>query len=111
MLLKTFSLILFTFLSINCYPQQNDLDKKFTIGPQYQGSALQNIEIELVNGNKTALFEIAPYLDSGRLVTEFLGYHILHTPEKAIANRLLNENCSFVNDEIKLNDSVSSKQF
>ncbi|MFI5163398.1 MAG: hypothetical protein ACHQHN_19115, partial [Sphingobacteriales bacterium] len=111
MSLKNLFFILFIFSCFECSAQQNNQVKKMIAGPQYNGSALRNIEVELTNGNKAALFEIAPYLDSAKSLTEFLGYHILQTPEKTIANRLLNENCSFLSSEIKLNDSVSTKQF
>ncbi|WP_295672717.1 hypothetical protein [uncultured Mucilaginibacter sp.] len=72
---------------------------------------MDKIRIGLLNGDKTDLLKIAPYLDSTRKLTEYLGYHILETEERQIAQRLIIENCIFLNTEIVIDNKITAKSF
>ncbi|MGI4866225.1 MAG: hypothetical protein ACRYFZ_20030 [Janthinobacterium lividum] len=76
-----------------------------------QQSPLQQLGGRLRRGDQQALLELAPYLDSHRVVTEFLGYHVLKVEEASIAKRLLTENCLFTASELNLDSAVSARQF
>jgi hypothetical protein len=64
-----------------------------------------------MEGDKKALFEIAPYFDSKKRVIENLGYHIIQTNESEIAKRIVNENCIFTDREIVITEKTTSKYF
>ncbi len=72
---------------------------------------IYQLESRLMDGDKSALFEIAPYFDSNKKVTEFLGYHRLETVESEIAKRVVVENSLFTAEEFKITDSSTTKQF
>jgi hypothetical protein len=76
-----------------------------------QQTPLQQLNIRLRRGDQQALLELAPYLDSHQVVTEFLGYHVLKVEEASIARRLLTENCLFTESEFKLDSTASARQF
>lgn len=75
-----------------------------------QQSSLQQLGARLRQGDQQALLELAPYLDSHHVVTEFLGYHLLKVEETSIAHRLLTENCLFTKSELNLDSTVSARQ-
>ena len=72
---------------------------------------IYQLESRLMDGNKSALFEIAPYFDSNKRVIEFLGYHRLETVESQIAKRVVAENSLFTKEEFIITDSSTTKQF
>ena len=72
-------------------------EKGIKLSPEFKGSELDRIRIGLINGDKTALLKIVPFLDRTEKLTEYLGYHILETEERQIAQRLIIENCIFLN--------------
>lgn len=76
-----------------------------------QESSLHQLEARLRRGDQRALFELAPYFDSHKIVVQHLGYHILHVEEASIAQRLVEENCVFTAAEIKLDSATSTRQF
>lgn len=76
-----------------------------------KGHPIYQLESRLMNGDKTALFEIASYFDSTKKVTEFLGYHNIVTTESNIAKRVVLENSLFTAEEFSITDSVTTKQF
>ncbi len=76
-----------------------------------QDSVLNKFEARLMLGDKSALFEIAPYFDSTKKVTEFLGYHIFDPTQSQIAERIVEENCFFTDEEIKITGNTTAKQF
>ncbi len=76
-----------------------------------KGHPIYQLESRLMNGDKTALFDLAPYFDSTKKVTEFLGYHNIVTTESNIAKRVVSENCLFTDGEFSITDSVTTKQF
>ena len=99
--LKTYIAIVFFLFSLtNSYGQSNEL-----IYTQFTGSKLDSIRLELTEGNKAALFSLAPYLDSAQKIEEFLDEHVLQTTEKSIAKRLLLENCLFLESEINVTNA------
>ena len=72
---------------------------------------IYQLESRLMKGDKSALFDIAPYFDSKQKVIEFLGYHRLETFESKIAKRVVSENSLFTNEEFSITDSSTTKQF
>jgi hypothetical protein len=76
-----------------------------------KNNEIYTIEKKLMLGDKKALVEMAPYFDSKKELTEFLGYHILQTTESQVAKRIINENCIFTETEIFVSDKTTSKEF
>lgn len=72
---------------------------------------IYQLESRLMNGDKSALFEIAPYFDSEKKVIEFLGYHRLETVESEIAKKVVAENTLFTKSEFIITDSSTTEQF
>jgi hypothetical protein len=91
------------------------LTAKTTVGQNLQvvgnDHPIYQLEARLMDGDKSALFEIAPYFDSNKKVIEFLGYHRLETVESEIAKRVVAENSLFTAEEFKITDSSTTKQF
>lgn len=91
------------------------LTAKTTVGQNLQvvgnDHPIYQLEARLMDGDKSALFEIAPYFDSNKKVIEFLGYHRLETVESEIAKRVVAENSLFTDEEFKITDSSTTKQF
>ena len=74
--------------------------------------ALYKIDQKLKSGDKTALFEIAPYFNSKKELEERFAYnHISATTEAEVARRIVEVNSIFTDEEIRLNDSISSQDF
>ncbi|MBA4056973.1 MAG: hypothetical protein C0490_19820, partial [Marivirga sp.] len=76
-----------------------------------QTSPVYDFEKRLMRGDKSALFEIAPYFDSKKSIVEFLGHHVIHTTEAEVSKRIVNENCIFRPEELDISDSITTKQF
>jgi len=80
-----------------------------TSDPKHQ---LYKIDQKLKSGDKNAFFEIAPYFDSKKELTERFAYnHISATTEAEVARRIVEVNSLFTDEEIRLNDSISSQVF
>lgn len=92
-----FLILLALFSNVDMFGQQNNY--------------LYELEKKIMLGKKEGLTEIAPYFDSKKEVTEFLGYHIIKTTESLVAKRIVGENCIFLNDEILLSDTLTAKGF
>ena len=74
--------------------------------------SLYEIDKKLKSGDKNAFFEIASYFDSQKELTERFAYnHISATTEAQVARRIVEVNTIFTNEEIRLNDSISSQDF
>lgn len=109
--MKTYlTLALIILFQANTFGQKNDSISRFSIQAQFKGSRLDSIRLSLTQGNKEALLKLAPYFDSTKRMTEFLGYHILQTPEREIAERLLDENSLFLKGEISISDTTSATE-
>jgi hypothetical protein len=91
------------------------LTAKTTVGQHLQvvrkGYPIYELETRLMNGDKSALFEISPYFDSKKKIIEFLGYHQRETVESKIAKRIVAKNTLFTEAEFKISDSSTAKQF
>src|SRR5690348_4843063 len=98
--MKTPLLILITFISI--------LTNSKLFGQKH---LIYGLEQRLMNGDKSALFDIAKYFDSKKELTEFLGYHIIQTNESEVAKRITQENCIFTDSEITISSSTTSNEF
>jgi hypothetical protein len=80
-----------------------------TSNPKHQP---YKIDQKLKLGDKNAFFEIAPYFDSKKELTERFAYnHISATTEAEVARRIVKVNSIFTNEEIHINDSISSHDF
>lgn len=64
-----------------------------------------------MEGNKEALYRIAPYLDVNDTIFENLGYHIFYPKVKNIAKRILSENTLFLRSEFALDSTVTTSSF
>jgi hypothetical protein len=64
-----------------------------------------------MQGDRTSLEKLALYLDSPRVITEYLGYHRLQYQEQWIARRILKENCLFSNSKISFDSSLTRGSF
>jgi hypothetical protein len=71
---------------------------------------IYELEGKMMEGDKKALFEIVKYFDNNKKVIEYLGYHRMETTESEIARRIVDENCLFMTNEIKIWDSTSTAQ-
>ncbi len=91
------------------------LTAKSTVGQSLpvveKDNPIYQLESRLMNGDKTALFKISGYFDSTNKVIEFLGYHAFETTESSIAKRIVSENCLFTNNEFRITDYTTTKQF
>ena len=76
-----------------------------------QTDSLYKLEARLMHGDKSALYEIAPFFDSRKKVVEFLGHHLLEPLEASIARRIVQENTLFTDDEFKIADSATATGF
>lgn len=76
-----------------------------------KNNQIYTIEKKLMLGDKRALVEMAPYFDSKKEFTEFLGYHIIRTTESEVAKRIVNENCIFTETEIVVSEKTTAKEF
>jgi len=74
-------------------------------------SPVYAIDSALRLGDKNALFKIAPYFDSDKKLTEFLGYHILSPKESQVAKRIVRENCIFDTNQIIISEKTTGKDF
>lgn len=72
---------------------------------------LYKLEARLRKGDKSALLKLAPYLDSKKIIIEYLGYHRLEVEEYTIAHRVIAENTLFTKEEIDFTKEVSTAQF
>ncbi|QNR24536.1 hypothetical protein [Croceimicrobium hydrocarbonivorans] len=72
---------------------------------------IYKLESRLMSGDKSALFEIAPYFDSQKKLIEFLGYHKIETVESKIAKRIVRENTLFTKAEFVITDTSTTEQF
>ena len=72
---------------------------------------IYQLEERLMAGDKSALFEIAPYFDSEKYVIEYLGYHPLERTESEIAKRIVAENTLFTDAEFYITDTSTAEQF
>ncbi|MDJ1485039.1 hypothetical protein QNI16_31365 [Cytophagaceae bacterium YF14B1] len=64
-----------------------------------------------MQGDQSALFDMANYFDSKKEVTEFLGHHIIKTNESAVAKRIVQENCIFTDSEITISNNTTRNEF
>lgn len=69
------------------------------------------LEQRLMDGDKNALFEIAPLFDDKTVFIERLGYHIIDTRIKYAAKRIVTENTIFTSAEISIDTLTSGNDF
>lgn len=83
----------------------------FSSNPVIFNHRLWKLDSLLRVGNKQALFETADYLDDQTEITEFLGHHVLHSTAGYIAQRLIEENTLFTQNEFVADTNTTKKLF
>lgn len=78
---------------------------------QYSNSNIYNLKLRLEKGDKKALYEIAPYFDSHKKLSEFLGYHYLETEELYLAQRAFEENFIFPETAINIAEIKNAQNY
>lgn len=78
---------------------------------QYSESNIYKLKLRLEDGDKKAFYELAPFFDRHKKLVEFLGYHYLETKESDLAKRIFKENFIFPEDEKKINEINSTKEY
>ena len=77
-----------------------------------QSHKLYKIEQKLKSGDKNAFFDIAPYFDSKKKLTERLAHnHISATNESEVAKRIVEVNSIFTDNEIQIDENTSKRDF
>src|SRR5690242_14738628 len=72
---------------------------------------LYRLEPRVIKGDIEALKKVAKYLDSPQAVTDHLDWHILKSTERAIATRILKENCLFTDGEFRFDSTITMEKF
>lgn len=76
-----------------------------------QNLQLDFLDWQLRKGDLNALNNATEYFNSKTALTEYLGYHIIHTTESKIAKRLVRENSMFLDSEIIIDATTTSENF
>ncbi len=100
-LLKNFFLLLI-LISSNVFAQNNIFK---------ENKHIYELDKKIRLGDFEALVEIGNYFDSKSSLTEFLGYHIIHTNESNVSKRIVKENSFFLENEMKIDSATTTKQF
>jgi len=72
---------------------------------------IYELEKKIRKGDFQAFLEIGNYFDREKSVTEFLGYHIIHTNESNVSKRIVRENSFFLDSEIIIDSITTTNQF
>lgn len=72
---------------------------------------IYELDKEIRIGDFQAFIEIGNYFDSKKSLTEFLGYHIINTHESNVSKRIVRENSFFLENEIIIDSTTTTKQF
>ncbi len=95
-------LFLFLFISYNLCAQNVSF---------YENKHLYELEEKIKKGDFKAFVDIAAYFDSKKSVIEFLGHHVIHTNESAVSKRIVTENSFFLENEVVIDSTTTTKQF
>lgn len=76
-----------------------------------QSHRMYELEKELMQGKKSALYELAAYFDSQKVISEYLGFHHLRPTESDVAERMVEENCMFLPEEFDFSGDILKKDF
>lgn len=72
---------------------------------------IYELDKRIRKGDFQAFLEIGNYFDRKKTVTEFLGYHIIHTNESNVSKRIVRENSFFLDSEITIDSITTTNQF
>jgi hypothetical protein len=84
------------------------LNSQASFGQKYY---LYELEKKLREGEKSALFKVANYLNSKQKFVRFLGHHIMEGTEAEVAQIIIQENSVFTAKEIGSYKKLTSKKF
>lgn len=70
-----------------------------------------DLEQRLIEGDKSALIEVADLFDSDEKLVEYLGHHRMNSTVGQIAHRIIKENTLFLNSELNLDENLKSRDF
>ena len=97
---KSILSILFLFTSLILLSQKKDLKQ-----------TLYKLEDRIISGDFNALREISKYIDDTTFVQEFLGYHNYPNTVRGVTMRVIEENCLFTEDELRIDSTLTTIRF
>jgi hypothetical protein len=97
---KPIFLILFLFASLILLSQKKDLKQ-----------TLYKLEDGIISGDLSALREISKYIDDTTFVQEFLGYHNYPNTARGVTMRIIEENCLFTEEELRIDSTLTTIRF
>lgn len=92
-------------------PDKNSLEHLLAYQTFEKTHFLYKLEKRIRQGDKIALYEIAPYLNSNKKMIEYLGYHLLEPKECEVARRIIEENSLFLSSELVIDEKLTNQQF
>lgn len=95
-------LLFFILISSNLFAQNISFQKN---------EHIYELDKKIRKGDFQAFIEIGNYFDSKKSLTEFLGYHIINTDETNVSKRIVRENSFFLENEIIIDSTTTTKQF
>ncbi|GAA5100322.1 hypothetical protein GCM10023210_38730 [Chryseobacterium ginsengisoli] len=78
---------------------------------QYSESEIYKLKLRIEKGDSKALYELIPYFDSKKILSENLGHHYLETEESYLAKRAVEENFMFPETAINLTEIKSAENY
>lgn len=97
-----FLFLIIIIISSNLFAQNISFEKN---------QHIYELEKKIRKGDFQAFLEIGNYFDRKKSVTEFLGYHIIHTNESNVSKRIVRENSFFLDSEIIIDSITTTNQF
>ena len=97
---KSIVSILFLFTSSIVFSQKRDLKQ-----------TLYKLEDGIISGDFNALREISKYIDDTTFVQEFLGYHNYPNTARGVTMRIIEENCLFTEEELRIDSTLTTIRF
>lgn len=77
----------------------------------HKNEHIYELDKKIRKGNLEEFLELGNYFDSKKSATELLGYHIINTNESNVSKRIVRENSFFLENEIIIDSTTTTKQF
>lgn len=78
---------------------------------QYSESEIYKLKLRIEKGDDKAFYELIPYFDSKKILSENLGHHYLETEESYLAKRAVEENFIFPEAAINFTEIKSAENY
>lgn len=78
---------------------------------QYSESEIYKLKLRIEKGDNKAFYELIPYFDSKKILSENLGHHYLETEESYLAKRAVEENFIFPEAAINFTEIKSAEKY